>query len=165
MTKLHALSSLFLTLPALILAVSVGAQEALDELARVRATAEAALKAISDEDMIAFTDLILEEASLFSIADRDGEVRYSFRSRAETRSQKPENDILERGFDPKIHVTDSVAIVWLPYDMYINGVWSHCGIDTFAMVQTSAGWRIASMGWSVEQPPNCQPHPDGPPGS
>ena len=56
-------------------------------------------------------------------------------------------------------------MVWLPYDLYVDGEWSHCGVDTFTLVHTEAGWRIASMAWSVGQPPACQPHPDGPPGN
>ncbi len=148
---------------AIILPAS--AQEELDEHARVQAIAEAALEAISNEDMIAFTDLMVDDAITVSIGERDGEVHYSVRSRAESRARNPQADILERGFDPEISISGPVAMVWLPYDLYVDGEWSHCGVDTFTLVRTEAGWRIASMAWSVEQPPACQPHPDGPPGN
>jgi ketosteroid isomerase-like protein len=139
------------------------AQEALDEQARVQAIAEAALEAISNEDMVAFTDLMVDDAITASISERDGEVRYSVRSRAESRASNPKNDILERGFDPEISISGPIAMVWLPYDLYVDGEWSHCGVDTFTLVRTEDGWRIASMAWSVEQPPACQAHPSGPP--
>lgn len=150
-------------LGAILVSLSAGAQESSDEHARVRAVAEAALEAISDEDMIAFTDLMVDDAITVSISERNGEVRYSVRSRAESRASNPQNDILERGFDPQISISGPVAMVWLPYDLYVEGEWSHCGVDTFTLVRTEAGWRIASMAWSVEQPPACQPHPAGPP--
>ena len=54
----------------------------------------------SNEDMIAFTDLMVDDAITVSIAERDGEVRYSVRSRAESRARNPQADILERGFEP-----------------------------------------------------------------
>lgn len=55
--------------------------------------------------------------------------------------------------------------MWLPYDIYRNGEWSHCGVDAFILLRTGDGWRIASMAWTIEQPPDCRPHPDGPPSS
>jgi hypothetical protein len=54
-------------------------------------------------------------------------------------------------------------MVWLPYDLYLDGKWSHCGVDVFTLVRQEGAWRIATMAWSAEQPPVCEPHPDGPP--
>jgi hypothetical protein len=58
-----------------------------------------------------------------------------------------------------------MASVWLPYDLWIDGKWSHCGIDHFTLVQVGTAWRIANLTYSVEQPPACKLHPAGtPPG-
>jgi hypothetical protein len=54
-------------------------------------------------------------------------------------------------------------MVWYPYDLYIDGKWSHCGVDAFTLIRTEGKWRIAVMSWSAEQPPACEKHPDGPP--
>ena len=35
--------------------------------------------------------------------------------------------------------------------------------DQFTLIRTATGWRIAAMAWTIEQPPACEPHPDGPP--
>lgn len=114
--------------------------------------------------MIAFTDLMLEEATTLGVGEREGDVGYRVRSRAEARAQTLEADIVERGFDPEVRISDHLAVVWLPYDLYIDGEWSHCGVDTFTFVRTEEGWRIASMAWTIEQPPACRRHPEGPPG-
>ena len=60
-------------------------------------------------------------------------------------------------------VSGGVAMVWMPYDLYVNGAWSHCGADVFTLVKSGGAWRIASMAWSAEQAPVCEKHPAGPP--
>jgi hypothetical protein len=60
-------------------------------------------------------------------------------------------------------VQGHLAMVWLPYDFYQNGQWSHCGVNAFILLRRPEGWRIASIAWTVEQPPACRPHPEGPP--
>lgn len=130
------------------------------EAGPVIAVVEAALQAISDEDMVALTDLMIEGAVAWSVTP-SGVVRVT---RLEEREKVIEHDLLERGFDPQVQIAGGVATAWVPYDFHLNGAWSHCGVDVFTMVQVDGAWRIASMAWSVEQPPACRPHPDGPPG-
>ena len=57
----------------------------------------------------------------------------------------------------------AVGMVWMPYDLYLNGVWSHCGADVFTLVKADGKWSIVSIAWSAEQPPVCEKHPSGPP--
>lgn len=133
-------------------------QMALDpEASAVLAVADAALEAISAEDMEAFTDLMTEDA-----ISRPG--GFGYRTRNDWLENPPTEDIVERGFDPEVRVSGTIASVWYPYDLYRDGEWSHCGVDVFTMAHTEdAGWRIISLAWSVEQPPACLRHPDGPP--
>lgn len=143
---------------------SAAAQESTDEADRVVAVVEASLEAVSDEDMVAFTDLMIEEAVIIGARAADGVPTYRSRTRAEERSAQLPGDVVERGFDPEVRIAGTVATVWLPYDLYVDGEWSHCGVDTFTLVDTPEGWRIAAVIYSIEQPPACRRHPDGPPG-
>ena len=127
------------------------------------AVADAALEAISEEDFIALTDLMLESTTLYAAGERDGKPTVRVRGYAEERAQGSPGDILERGWDPVVMVSGSVAMVWYPYDLWLDGAWVHCGIDIFNLVQTKDGWRIASLVYSADQPPVCSMHPDGPP--
>jgi hypothetical protein len=142
--------------------VRAGANHA-DETAAVLAIADAALQAITAGDPVAFTDLMIHEAVMFPSSERDGVAGYSVRTREAQRSAPFGAVIVERGFDAEARVSGTVAMVWLPYDLYVNGSWSHCGADVFIMVRVANDWKIASMAWSVEQPPACRKHPDGPP--
>ncbi|MEN8145975.1 MAG: hypothetical protein ABFS14_13635 [Gemmatimonadota bacterium] len=140
------------------------ADKAADETA-VLALADSALQLISDEDFVGLTDLMLDEASSFTVRERDGVLGYRIRTRAEERAMTVDVDLVERGFGGIAQVQGHLATVWLPYDFYTDGEWSHCGVDTFTMLRTEEGWRIASLAWTVEQPPDCERHPDGPPAS
>lgn len=133
------------------------------ERAQVLAIADSALATISRSDFVALTDLMLDSAVTFSAGVRDGQVRLSYRSRASQRAAQSDRTLTERGFDPTVQISGPMAMVWMPYDLYVNGAWSHCGVDVFTMLKAEEGWRIATIAWSIEQPPACEKHPDGPP--
>lgn len=133
-----------------------------DERARALAIADSALGAITRGDWVGLTDLMLDEAIMFPSGTRNGAFRYSVRTRAEQRATKA-TGVVERGYRPEVRVQGPIAMVWYPYDLYINGNWSHCGIDVFTLLRKDSTWRIATLVWSAEQPPVCEKHPDGPP--
>ena len=128
------------------------------------AVVTAALERISAEDMVGFTDLMMEGSTIAAAgARRDGRPFAGLRSREVDRAEAVSGDLLERGFAPEVMISGPLAMVWLPYDFHTNGEWSHCGVDVFTLLRTEAGWRIAGLAYSVEQPPACRAHPDGPP--
>jgi hypothetical protein len=155
--------------PALLLAVALASPAAAQEPdtahREILALVDSALAAVNRNDPVAFTDLMLEESVLFRAFVVDGAPRYRARNRAEERAMRYDTPVVERGFRPEVRISGTLATVWLPYDFYSDGRWSHCGVDQFTFVRTAAGWRIASMAWTIEQPPACEPHPDGPPGA
>ena len=139
------------------------AQRATGDSVAAIAVADSALAAITRGDPIALTDLMVDPAMTYSIRVRDGRPILGSRTKAENRTRTSTQTITERGFSPSAMLSGRLAVVWFPYDLYIDGAWSHCGVDAFTMVRLDSGWRIASMAWSIEQPPACQRHPSGPP--
>lgn len=154
--------------PLLLIATIVGAMpgavraQSTDDEKAVIAIADSALAAITRGDAVAFTDLMIPEAMLYPTSTRGGVTVYRARTR-ETQRTASISGVVERGFAPLARVSGGVAIVWMPYDLYVNGAWSHCGADVFTLVKSAGAWRIASMAWSAEQPPVCDRHPTGPP--
>lgn len=74
--------------------------------------------------------------------------------------------LTERMFDPEVRVSGDLAMVWTPYDFYVGDQLSHCGADGLLLArnpQTEA-WQIISLSWTRLQPPECELHPEGPPG-
>lgn len=143
-------------------AVSPAAAQSPDPRGTVIALADSALAFITRGNVVALTDLMVPEAQMFPTVTRNGVTGYRMRTREGQRST-PINGVVERGFNPQAMVNGGVAMVWYPYDLYVNGAWSHCGVDVFTFVKDGPTWRIASMAWSAEQPPVCEKHPAGPP--
>lgn len=130
--------------------------------AAVLALADSALAAITREDHRALAALFIDGGSLVAMPTGGGTPRVT--TKAQVLANPMQGDFVERGWGGEAAVSGAVASVWLPYDFYLDGEWSHCGVDVFSLVRTDAGWRIASIAYTVEQPPACHRHPDGPPG-
>ena len=70
--------------------------------------------------------------------------------------------LFERMWEPRVLVHKGIASLWAPYDFWLNGTFSHCGVDVFDLVKTEAGWKISGGIYTVERE-GCRPSPLGPP--
>ncbi len=41
-----------------------------------------------------------------------------------------------------IHIDGALASVWTPYQFYMKGNFSHCGVNSFQLVRVNAVWKI-----------------------
>ena len=97
------------------------------------------------------------------IASRDGKLRFNLsRDEFASRIAAGSAPVLERIWEPKVLIRDRIANVWAEYDVHVNGRFAHCGIDTFLLIRTDEGWRIFSLGSTMETT-GCKPSPLGPP--
>ncbi len=48
----------------------------------------------------------------------------------------------ERLGPPEIRVDGNLGNVWVYYEFYAGGKFSHCGVDNFQLARTDAGWKI-----------------------
>jgi hypothetical protein len=48
----------------------------------------------------------------------------------------------EQILDYQIKIDGQMAAAWTPYRFYVNGAFSHCGVNSFQLVKTSEGWKI-----------------------
>jgi len=44
-----------------------------------------------------------------------------------------------------INQSDNLASVWTPYVFYLDNKLSHCGVNSFQLVKTADGWKIAYL--------------------
>ncbi len=53
--------------------------------------------------------------------------------------------VLERIWDVHVLVNKRLAMAWTPYDFFLNGEFHHCGVNSFNLIQTNDGWKIAGV--------------------
>lgn len=132
-----------------------------DSLA-VIAVADSVLVALSHGDGATLARLTFDSAVVGGAGRRAGVERASLGSWG--RYINPTGSgFTERGFEATARVQDLVAVVWVPYDLYLGERWSHCGVDVFTMMKRDGNWRVAALVYTIEQPPACRRHPSGPP--
>lgn len=153
----------FASLTALCTAGTSGAQSADADTKAAIATADSVLVALSSNDLVTLKRLLIDSAIVGSTGVRNGGERVRIGSFSPYLSQSGPAEFTERGFGSTARVQDRVAMVWVPYDLYVGKTWSHCGVDLFTLVRSGSGWRVASLIYTIEQPPACQKHPNGPP--
>jgi hypothetical protein len=150
-------------LSLLLFAPVTGAQTADTDAKTAIAVADSVLVALSTGDNATLKRLTLDSAIVGGAGLRNGVERLSVGSWARYTSRTGPSDFTERGFGATARVQDRVAQVWVPYDLYIGKTWSHCGVDAFTLIKSDGRWRVASLIYTIEQPPACQKHPAGPP--
>jgi hypothetical protein len=74
--------------------------------------------------------------------------------------QASKQKMRERIWNPEVRVSGAIATLWAPYDFWIDGKFSHCGVDAFDLIKTEDGWKIAGGVYTVET--KCAPSPLGP---
>ena len=106
----------------------------------------------------------LDDGSVTRLRERDGVVEWDILSFADMSDSlgASEARMLERMWDATVLVHGPLAQVWTPYDFYVNGEFSHCGVDSFTLVKTAEGWTVSGVAYTVE-PSGCEPSPLGPP--
>lgn len=57
-------------------------------------------------------------------------------------STPAETTLDERILDYQIKVDGTMASAWTPYRFYVNGNFSHCGVNSFQLVKMADGWKI-----------------------
>ena len=120
-------------------------------------------------DSIEFRDRQLLESILvpnsLNISAReldDGEALFYVMSYDEVVSAltRPGRNSKERSWDETVLIQGNIAVVWTPYDFHVDGVFSHCGIDSFQLIKQDGQWLISNSSWTLETE-NCPVSPLG----
>lgn len=61
----------------------------------------------------------------------------------------------ERYWSPTVMIRGGIAVVWAPYEFWIDGETSHCGVDVVDFVQIEGSWLVSNAMWTVE-PEACE---------
>lgn len=115
---------------------------------------------MSRHDAEAGKRLFLPAATMTSIGI-DGKVSVVAADAWLSRIGSSKDNLLERMWNPQVLTHGSIAVVWGSYDFHRNGKFHHCGVDSFDLVKTEAGWKISGITYTSETT-GCAPSPLGP---
>ncbi|MGI8883494.1 MAG: hypothetical protein ACR2IA_04525 [Pyrinomonadaceae bacterium] len=113
----------------------------------------AAMKAKSFEDIRA---IFMPEGQLVALdTPRDGKGisktrSFTTESFAKMISEAKGGDFIEKMPDKEVRIDGDLAIVFGRYTFYAGEKFSHCGMNTFNLVRTENGWRIANAASTLE---------------
>jgi hypothetical protein len=126
--------------------------------------AQAFFDALAAKDAAAIRKLCLPEARILSLRPGPAGPLVRHRNLEEDIAAlvAGRERLLERMWNPTVHLQGRIATIWTPYDFHRDGVFSHSGIDTFTFLKTNQGWKIAALAYTVE-PDRPSAHPAGPP--
>lgn len=144
-TRLRLIPSILLCLAAF--ATRAPAQ---DEAARVVGVVTGMFDALARGDTAGMRSYMHGEARIIQTANREGVPWHRVNTLnaflgsiggAIAQGRKLE----ERISDPEVKIDDNLAQVWTRYDFYVDGVKSHCGVDSYQIIRTNEGWKILQI--------------------
>ena len=53
--------------------------------------------------------------------------------------------------EPTILIRGPIAVIWGEYEFWIDGEFSHCGVDSADLVKIDGEWKVANFMWTVEK--------------
>jgi hypothetical protein len=118
---------------------------------------------LADRDSSAMAGLLVPDGVMYAVlADEPGRapLRVTHAEYLASLRQLKGRPV-ERYWSPVVQVDGSVATVWAPYDLHVDGDFSHCGNDVFTLVKAGDGWRIAGGVFSIRRK-ECPQSPLGP---
>jgi len=60
--------------------------------------------------------------------------------------------------EPTILIRGPIAVIWGEYELWIDGEFSHCGVDSADLIEVDGEWKVANFMWTVETQ-NCPTAP------
>jgi hypothetical protein len=153
------------TLLTLMVSMSLFAgQPAAQERDAVMKTVQAFFDTMTASDVEGARQILQPQGRFHAMSIKDGKPDVRAFSNEEYFAILQENSRQkrqERIWNPEIRIHGLIATITAPYDFWIDGKFSHCGVDVFELIKTEDGWKIAGGVYTVES--KCDPSPLGPP--
>lgn len=105
---------------------------------------------MAQKDSMMLKEVFYETARLATTAtDKEGKPQFKIDDVAKFISSigsfPKERSLEERILSYEVKVDDNLAIVWTPYEFYVDEKFSHCGVNAFELFKTVDGWKITSI--------------------
>lgn len=108
-------------------------------------------KSLNDQDSTLYKKAVFMEGQIWRVNNMDDPASYDMRFfQDDIKTFDPQIVVLEKplSYDLKIH--KGMATAWVPYKLWVNEKFSHCGVDVFILLETKEGWKIASTSYTKD---------------
>lgn len=143
-----------LTVTFLTLAVSISAfAQKADDKKDVLAVVDKMFAEMANHNPAAIAALFATNSNLAAIIKtKDGKtVVQSFTGEAFSKNfAEKKGEIKEDMYEHKTLIDGDLAMVWGRYVFFVDGKISHCGLNSFHLVRTETGWKIANASSTID---------------
>ena len=110
--------------------------------------------AMEARDTAAFNNTSVADRYTYFVQERNDTVYVGSRSADKFSQRLAVSKVIVtekmRDKDVKVEIHKRIAMVWAPYDLWIDKKFSHCGVDVFTLLKAKEGWKIVTIAFSVE---------------
>jgi hypothetical protein len=158
----RAMRLVLITTVALAFVSIAAAQTANPDRDAVLKTVQAFFDTMSAKDVEGARQILQPQGRFHAMRMRDGkpDVRAFSNEEYFADLQASKQPMRERIWNPEVRIHGLIATVVAPYDFWIGGKFSHCGVDAFDLIKTEEGWKLAGGVYTIES--KCEPSPLGP---
>ena len=158
----RAMRLVLITTVALAFVSSAAAQTANPDRDAVLKTVQAFFDTMAAKDVEGARKVLQPQGRFHAMSMRDGkpDVRGFSNEEYFAELQASQQPMRERIWNPEVRIHGLIATVVAPYDFWIGGKFSHCGVDAFDLIKTEEGWKLAGGVYTLEN--KCEPSPLGP---
>lgn len=131
----------------LVLLVTTNVSAQMDETIKVKAIIDTFFEGFHKQDSLIIMQVISNDIIMQSIGkDREGQIKIrneKFDDFLKSVLSIPEDKKFEEKLlDYIIKVDGNMANVWMPYEFWLNGEFSHCGVNSFQLFNDNGRWKI-----------------------
>ena len=121
-----------------------------DEKAAVT-TAQKLFDGMAAHDAAMIRSVLLPDARLYSVRETGAASPSVSGADFATQIAANKSDLVERFTgSPDVLIKGRIAQVWGEYEFLRDGKFGHCGVDSFSLLKTGEGWKIATIVYTME---------------
>lgn len=115
-------------------------------------------QAMADVDT-AYLDKVMQDDMILSstamIGDQNKIILGSREKFIASIAKSQKGDLDEQISNLRVHQDDGLANVWMEYEFYYQGAFSHCGVNNFTLALNGSEWKIISLA-DTRRKSNCK---------
>ena len=108
-------------------------------------------RSLETRDTLLMKQTTMGEAQIWRRKNNKKPIEIDTRLSKDDLQEMPNDPIIkEIPLSFKILVDDGIAVAWVPYKLWVDDKFSHCGIDVFTLFEMEGTWKIISMAYTIE---------------